>query len=62
MALTSAGERGEMIGDEFLHRRGLLAAYPFDQVVVAREDSVLVVDRDVAQVLREFVRANRAVL
>ena len=49
----SAGERGEMFGDEFLHLRGLLATDSFDQVVVAREDSVLVVDGDVAQVLRQ---------
>src|ERR1700722_11565703 len=49
----SVGELGEMIGDEFLHRRGLLAADSFDQVVVAREDSVLVVDGDVAQMLRQ---------
>jgi hypothetical protein len=57
----SAGERGEMIGDEFLHRCGLLAADSFDQVVVAREDSVLVVNRTPVS-LREFVPANRAVL
>src|SRR5271170_8457873 len=42
-----------MFGDEFLHRRGLLSADSFNQVVVAREDSVLVVDGDVAQVLRQ---------
>src|ERR1700761_232303 len=53
LVLVSVGERGEMIGDEFLHRRGLLAADSFDQVVVAREDSGLVVDGDLAQMLRQ---------
>jgi hypothetical protein len=59
LALTSAGERGEMIGDEFLQHRGVLAADSLDQVVVACEDSVLVVDRDVAQVLGQELGETR---
>ena len=51
LGLMSAGEGGEIVGDEFLYRRRLLAADSFDQVVVAREDSVLVVDGELLGVV-----------
>src|SRR5262249_3626050 len=50
---TDSGEGRTMLVDERLERQGRASAQLLDQVVGAREDAILVVDRDLSEMLEQ---------